>query len=52
MVILLCDSSKFGKSSYVKLPPMDKSGELITGSNIEKAFIKQFKGMNTRLTIV
>ena len=51
-VILLCDSSKFGKSSYVKIAPLEDIDELITDKNIGDEFIKQFEGIKTKLTVV
>jgi len=51
-VILLCDSSKFGNSSYVKIAPLQDIDEIITDSNIGQEFVKQFKELNIKLTVV
>jgi len=51
-VILLCDSSKFDKSSYVKIAPLDKIDEVITDNNVGEESIKQLDNSNTLLTVV
>jgi len=51
-VILLCDSSKFNKYSYVNIAPLEKIDELITDDKISKEDIKKFSNIKTKLTIV
>lgn len=51
-VILLCDSSKFDRASYVKISPMDKVDEVITDYKAPYEVIEKFKNSGTTITIV
>lgn len=42
-VILLCDSSKIGKDSFVQFAPLSSVGRLITDSNISRYDISEFR---------
>ena len=50
--ILLCDSSKFGKSSYVKIAPLEDIDEIITDGGVPGSLIESYKSKGTRLTVV
>ena len=51
-VILLCDSSKFGTDSYVKVLPLAAVSEIITDSGLQEEMAQKIRALGTRVTIV
>jgi DeoR/GlpR family transcriptional regulator of sugar metabolism len=51
-VIVLADSSKFGKDSYINFLPFENITEIITDSNIEQDIANSLTRQGVKLTIV
>jgi DeoR/GlpR family transcriptional regulator of sugar metabolism len=51
-VILLADSSKFGTESYINFMSLIDIDEIITDNNLDKEYVKIFKKMGIKLTLV
>ena len=51
-VVVLADSSKFGKKSFAKICPLDQVDEIITDSGISKSQKLVLEGMGIRVTVV
>lgn len=51
-VIVLADSSKFGKKSFAKICPLEQVDEIITDSGITKASRKRLEELGVKITIV
>jgi len=51
-IILLSDSSKFGKYSYINVTPLEILDEIITDSNLNEDIRKDIEKLNVKLTIV
>jgi len=51
-VILLADSSKFGKNGHISIMPLENLFEIITDNNIEKNIASSIKKRGIKITIV
>lgn len=51
-VIVLSDSSKFGRRGFGKICELDKVDHIITDNNISETYLKSFKEMGIELTLV
>ncbi len=51
-VILLCDSSKFEKFSFVNVMKLDKIDEIITDNKLDKNIIEKIESMGLKITLV
>ena len=51
-VILVSDSTKFGRYSYINTASLDRVNEIITDNNLPKDVHKMLKSMNIKTTLV
>jgi DeoR/GlpR family transcriptional regulator of sugar metabolism len=50
--ILICDSTKFGKYSYINLAPLTDFTEIITDKGLDKQYSKRVKDNGIKITLV
>ncbi|MGM0365971.1 MAG: DeoR/GlpR family DNA-binding transcription regulator [Actinomycetota bacterium] len=51
-VILLCDSSKFGRYSYINVAGLDAVDEIITDKGLDQDILEKIKSMGIKTTLV
>ncbi len=51
-VIVLCDSSKLGKNSFVQFAPLNRIDKLITNNGVNSEYIKELSGVDIDIVTV
>jgi len=51
-IYLLCDSSKFGRYSYINVVGLDKVDEIITDSGLDSEILEKIKRIGIKITLV